>query len=256
MDWSPDGDYMNGSSDDPYNGGIYLLDSEDNIARLEARNMAKMPPPSLRAFHNPVGGAPPRFAMTNAPPRFAMTNAPPRSTGKETFASPIQSNENNIHAIYDVAYNDWPMRFNPNAGPADSNLLPSQVQRPYGGGWSPSQFPAPHFPYTDNYVPRSCNSAAPREYFDSIAKKDWDVEKWQRRPFNFGCDKFTSGNEESHAGILMSAEYVKIFLMVIVIILLAISLTVSLRLSRSIDKTIKTTIKVMGSLAAGQRPVS
>jgi hypothetical protein len=211
MDWATD-DYTRTYADTIYvtrpdaDEGVYLLDEAGRGTDAAGDPYVRVPIRSYDKRAGRCGGAPQGYTRGRAA-------GAPRT--REGFYGNIISDRRNNPAVFNAAWDERPLHYNPGAGEDWAHLVPPPSARPPGGGPAPSlAFP---------FITQSEAMIRPKDLFSP----------------NAGAGAGTSGG----GGCGMSAEFVlqliKIVLLVVIVILLAMTLSAAGRLARSLEKTVK-----------------
>ncbi len=216
MDWSTN-DYTQTFADTIYvpetgaDTGIYLLDEAGDSQRDAPDDRARVP---IRPYDYRHG----------RPARHPGVGVPSRPGGREGYytGGNIISDRENNHAVFDVAWDERPMHYNPNAGAEWAHLVPSQTQRPYGGG------PAPSLAF-----PMITNSEA------QVSPKDF---------FTPGKNQGNPDAKARAAVAEITLAVLKVVLFVILAILLAMAIIAVGRAARAFDRMAVSVAALLKSL--------
>jgi hypothetical protein len=164
------------------------------------------------------------------PARRSGRDAPPMQPGcrrggaprREAFYGNVVSDRRNSRAIYDVAWDERPLRYNPNAGADWAELVPPPQLRPPGGG------PAPSLAY-----PIITQSEAANGTKDLFAANSCQACHSRPSP----CSGLTAE---------LALQFVKIIILIVIVVLLAMTLSAAGRLAKCLEKTIKEAAAALG----------
>jgi hypothetical protein len=189
MDWSTH-DYTRTYADtfflpeDTYDEGVSLLDEAAPPGQSWKRN------PASAAGSDGHRRVPTRWDDDRRSRSQNDSRSQNRSDGRERYytGGNVVSNDGERRAIYNTAWDERPMHYNPNAGTDWAHLVPPYSRRPYGGGPCPSQA-----------FPLITNSEA------QVGPKDL----------------FTAGGGAPSRAALSTAQVVQIVLLVVLVVLMA-----------------------------------
>jgi hypothetical protein len=206
MDWSSH-DYTQTYAD------TFVLPEDDSDAGLHVLN--EPGPTPKRSWSSPEDTAD-LYARARVPIR--PYRAPTRAGRRERFYIGGSDRENNP-AVFNAAWDERPLRYNPNAGAGWAELVPPYRDRPYGGGPAPSRaYP----PWTS-----SEGQVAPQELFTGSA--------------NAGAGAF-AGCGVATAGLV---------LLVAVVVLLALTLAAAGRLEKELAVAVRAALAALSGRAPG-----
>jgi hypothetical protein len=225
MDWSTH-DYTRTYADtiyvpeQDYGAGVYPLDEAgpDADDAVDSRVRAPIRPYSLSDKYADRGG---RYGRAARHPIVGTPFNEYRTREGYYTGGNIVSNRENQRAVFNVAWDERPLHYNPNAGTDWAHLVPPYSARPYGGGPAPSLA----FPMITN----SEAQVRPKELFAA------------------GAGAGACG----HSAELV-LQVIKVILLVIIVVMLAMSLSAAGRVSRDIEKTIREALSAARAPASGQ----
>jgi hypothetical protein len=233
MDWSTH-DYAKTFADTIYtpeqdcDEGVYILDEAGRDTDCSLDTRIRVP---IRPYGDPAGrfGRAARHSEVGTP--FNEYRAREGSCGnsaREGFYGNIISARENNGAVFDVAWDERPMHYNPNAGKDWAHLVPPPYLRPPGGGPAPTcAFP----PITNSEA-----QVGPKNLFQG-GGGDAGASAGACR----SCDRTAA----------LVLQFMKVIL-VIILVLLAMALMSVGHLARRLEKTVKAAVKALGE-AAGRR---
>jgi hypothetical protein len=217
MDWSSD-DYSRVYADTfltpaPETGtGVYLLDEAGRDTDPYDRDRLEAP---IRRY-GPKG-----------PPR-----RPPAGPRREGFFGNVISDRGNTRAVFDVAWDERPLHFNPHSGTDWAHLVP-----PPSAHRGPPAFPL---------ITRSeaANNPGAVQLPGAPSKECFGGGACGHPAACSACGRSTE----------LNLQYLKVFLLIVIVVLLALTLMAAGRLARSLEKTVRTAVGLLGAVAVGGRP--
>ena len=132
-----------------------------------------------------------------------------RREGYYTGGNVISDNENR-RAVFDAAWDERPLHYNPHAGTDWSHLVPPQSCRPHGGG------PAPSLAF-----PMITNSEA------QVSPKDL---------FAAGPAGAPAPAARACCGAEMTLQVIKVILLFVIVVMLAMALAAAARAARALEE--------------------
>jgi hypothetical protein len=236
MDWST-GDYTSVYGDTFYlpesHGSVYLLDeAERGPDPYEPRA------PIGRYDYAPRGGDRPckqsGYLSTDRAQYYGGRegySGTPRSSREGFYGNVVsERGDGELARVYNVAWDERPMHYNPNAGTDWAHLVPSRADRPYGGGPAPSlAFPL----------------QTPSEGLNNPQASSWASAPCRGSPAK------ESFQGQTPTTPTLSSQDVQLFILVIVIILLSVALMDANRQTRSLEKLLKKSFRIGQTNAAG-----
>jgi hypothetical protein len=231
MDWAT-ADYTRTYADtfflpEPdHDAGVYLLDEAGRDTDPEDR--ARVP---IRPYGDSCGryGRPIREPGRVTPYDYA------RSRGlREGFYGNIVSSKRNNHAIFDAAWDERPMHYNPNAGSDWAHLVPHPSQRPYGGG------PAPSLAFPKITASEALNG--PKDLFQGhvgdAGASPPSAQEVARR--------------EARREVSRTLQIVKVVLLVVVVVLLAMTLASTYQMAKGLERSVQEVVGVLRATASAK----
>jgi hypothetical protein len=223
MDWATD-DYTRTYADtfflaEPdHDKGVYLLDEAGRDTDPEDR--VRVP---IRAYGDGSGryGRPIRRSERATPFDYARS----RGGLREGFYGNIVSSKRNNHAIFDAAWDERPMHYNPNAGSDWAHLVPLPSQRPYGGG------PAPSLAFPIITPSEALNK--PKDLFQGQLQE-------------------TAGREarrEARREVDRTLQILKVVLLVVIVVLLAMMLASTRQLAKGFERSVQEAVSLLRAAA-------
>ena len=216
MDWSTN-DYTQTYADTIHvpeqeaGTGVYLLDEAGPPVDTGDR-----PHVPIRPYGRPPGRFGTPYQTSNRDRVYTRYPSQKQAIkeGYYTGGNIISDRENN-HAVFDVAWDERPMHYNPSAGPGWAHLVPSATQRPPYGGPAPSlAFPM---------ISTSEAQVGPKDLFT-------------------GSNGHGGHGGHSGHGVCIELapllQIIKVVLLFVIVVLLAMTLVAAGRLSRCLEKTL------------------
>jgi hypothetical protein len=202
-----------------HDAGVYLLDEAGRDTDPDDR--ARVP---IRYYGDSSGryGRPVRSSGRATPYDHARARRL-----REGFHGNIVSSKRNNHAIFDAAWDERPMHYNPSAGSDWAHLVPHPSQRPYGGG------PAPSLAFPMITASESLNN--PKDLFQGSASGGVTPQEAARRETRREVDRML--------------QIVKVVLLVIVVVLLAMTLVSAHQRLKGIEQSVQEAVSVLRATA-------
>ena len=254
-DWSSD-DYTR-----VYGGVFYVPEQTASVYLLDEAGEAadRAWDPQLRVPINRYEYAPRGMARP-------CGTTPPRPAGaphgqREGFYGNIVSErgDGQLARVYNAAWDERPMHYNPNAGTDWAHLVPSRYDRPYYGGPAPSlaypilsQSEGVNRPWASSWP-----GAPSAECRDMRQGRPWPDDPPSARPAvptdkAASKEKFGGGQAAPESkGPRFTTQDAQMFILVVVIVLLSVALMSANRNARSLEKLLKKSFRAGFAHARG-----